>query len=369
MRVLNKTKLAVVSALLLHTGAAYSAVHLNCQSSGNGSSSSWLYWPNDPTLAVDTVTLNAARRAAITVAAGRFNIIGDNARNVAIQNVSTGSFSSIFAAGNNNANNIWRGQNGTAFGSTLVYADGNCDTTPGQIGEFDIQIDTNPNIVVGVDYDPAQPQNYPLKLLAMHELGHGMGLDHPPSDLAIMNNSVMASGDFGQSNSVAYHASDKEGFRGSYGNGSAELNVAGSRYWVSSANAPGLNEYDLFTSPNAPFTPAPTNINRGSWYRLPFHIENQSANQSSDFQDVKVTFYASSNDFISPIDTYLGEALYTMYDGTEYQGSILFQLPNNLAGNGSPHWFGFILTKPYNSTPDLNTADDTVILRTPRNVF
>ena len=85
-------------------------------------------------------------------------------------------------------------------------------------------------------------------------------------------------------------------------------------------------------------------------------IENHSTSQ----QDLRVRLYASTDLTIDTNDILLDTSLYTMGASTEYASHRVFQLPASF-NTGNIYWFGYIVDKPYNTTPDDFSGNDDVV--------
>ena len=345
--------------LLLFCSPSWSANHFNCN--GNG----WAYWNINPIFQINNGDFTTAMRNEIVDAGAEFNAIGNVARQMAF------GVTNAPAAGNNQSE-IWNANLAAGvYASNRIYFATSCLGGTSIIQEMDIRIDMTNTIGIA-PYDPNSATLYPMKNIALHELGHAMGLAHNTVTFSVMKDGVGAGADMGDIRRQMYHSDDKEGFRSIYGNGTTELNVAAGQWWVEPGEPNGtifrfnlMTDFNGFELPSGAQNDANEDINIGTGYRLPYSIENHSTST----QDVRARFYASTDNNITTGDTLLGSVLYTMGKATEISQSHWFSLPSTLAGGGTRHWFGYIVDKPYNSSPDGINGDDEITYNNTHRVF
>lgn len=130
---------------------------------------------------------------------------------------------------------------------------------------------------------------YNFELVALHELGHALGLGHEDRGMATMNSYYPNSGPLGYYKEVDPNADDRLGVRNLYRDGTTETDVAGSAF-----KRTGTGTSSLVSSP--------TSARRGTNVTLEFSF----ANLSTAFQVFDIGFYLSTNSFISTSDIFLG---------------------------------------------------------------
>jgi hypothetical protein len=130
---------------------------------------------------------------------------------------------------------------------------------------------------------------YSFEGVALHELGHALGLNHEDRWMATMNSYYPNSGTLGYYKEWDPNADDRLGERNLYPDGTTETDVAGSAFKHTGTGTSGL-------------VSSPTWAARGSYVTVDFTFSNLStATKTFD-----IGFYLSTNDFISTGDTLLG---------------------------------------------------------------
>ena len=198
------------------------------------------------------------------------------------------------------------------------------------IDETDIAFNTSLSWNVG-------PLNYnnlwspwSFESVALHELGHALGLGHEDRWMATMN-SVYTSGPLGYNKEWDPLGDDRVGARILYPDGTTETDVAGSAF---------KGTKSLISSPSS--------AARGSYVTIQFTFSNLSTSTKS----FDIGFYLSTNDYISTSDRWLGtnygawgsagfigtfsRTLYiptTVAPGTYYLGFLID--PNNAQGEAN----------------------------------
>jgi hypothetical protein len=142
---------------------------------------------------------------------------------------------------------------------------------------------------------------YNFELVALHELGHALGLSHSDGVQATMNSYYANGGPLGYYKEVDPLPDDRSGVRALYPDGSGETDVAGSPFKRTGSGTTGL-------------VSSPTWAYRGSTVNIDFTF----ANLGTSAQSFDIGFYLSSNDYISTYDRWLG----TNYGASASAGAI-----------------------------------------------
>lgn len=176
---------------------------------------------------------------------------------------------------------------------------------------------------------------YNFEGVALHELGHALGLGHEDRWLATMNSFYPNSGPLGYYKEYDPLGDDRLGARFFYPDGTTEADVAGSPL-----KRTGGGTSDLVTST--------TVANLGDTVQLEFTFHNLStATETFD-----IGFYLSSNDFISTGDTLLGTN-FGAFGGAGFGGTFtrsLFIPTNTVPGT---YYLGFLID-PNNALGEAN---------------
>lgn len=185
------------------------------------------------------------------------------------------------------------------------------------------------------DYGNPTGSPYTFESVALHELGHALGLGHEDRGLATMNSYYPNSGPLGYYKEWDPLPDDRQGARFLYPDGTTEVDVAGS-----ALKHTGSGTSDLVSST--------TIANLGDTVDLEFTFHNMgTATQSFD-----IDFYLSTNDFISTFDRWLGRN-YGAWGGAGASGTYTRSLviPKDIAPG--TYYLGFLLD-PDNSVPEGN---------------
>jgi Matrixin/CARDB len=175
--------------------------------------------------------------------------------------------------------------------------------------------------------------------VALHELGHALGLNHEDRWMATMNSFYPHSGTLGYYKENDPNADDRVGARILYGDGTTETDVAGSAFKRTGSGTSGL-------------VSSPSYAARGSSVTIEFTFSNLSTAQ----QSFDIGFYLSANDYISISDTLLG-----MNSGASGGAGSTGTFTRTLY---IPYWIapgtyylGF-LVDPYNALPEANEGNN-----------
>jgi len=125
--------------------------------------------------------------------------------------------------------------------------------------------------------------------VAMHELGHALGLKHSDGVMATMNSFYPSGGSLGNYKEIDALADDRLGARSLYGDGTTERDVSGSAFQRTGAGTSGL-------------VASPTWAYRGSTVNIGVSIANLGTSTAS----FNIGFYLSTDGFISTGDRLLG---------------------------------------------------------------
>lgn len=125
--------------------------------------------------------------------------------------------------------------------------------------------------------------------VALHELGHALGLQHSDGVMATMNSFYPNSGPLGYYKEVDPLPDDRSGARALYPDGTTETDLAGSAFRRTGAGTSGLAS-------------SPSWAYRGNTVSISVAV----ANLSTATKSFNIGFYLSSNDFISTSDRLLG---------------------------------------------------------------
>jgi hypothetical protein len=174
-------------------------------------------------------------------------------------------------------------------------------------------------------------------LVALHELGHALGLRHEDRWMATMNSFYPNSGVLGNENDPDPHGDDCAGDRFLYGSTGSARDLA-------------LSVYQRTGSGSAAFISPPSSAKKGSTKAFTFTLLNRGTENQNGYT-VKV--YSSNDRWITTGDTLLGTATYNQTPGSNMTVSLNIFIPNSLTtGN---HYIGFVVD-PTNAVGE--TAED-----------
>lgn len=172
---------------------------------------------------------------------------------------------------------------------------------------------------------PIRSNSYNFATVALHELGHSLGLDHENDLLATMNSVYPNGGPIGR-DQLQPHADDIRGIRAGYGSSGTVNDLAASPYkYDGSGNSSKLNP------PSGP-------LYRGRSFTFPFTIENRG---TTSFSSVTVGFYLTPDRVVTPNETYLGSATFSLGMGAITTANVTLNIPTSVTpGN---YYFGWIV--------------------------
>ena len=237
------------------------------------------------------------------------------------------------------------GREKTKFGP-LCYS-----SSSSRIKESDIRFNSG-NLPAGrswtlapfTGYTPSQINTYSFHIVALHEVLHGLGLKHTNNKLATMNSAYPNSGTIGFLHEALPHGDDTAGLRFLYGGGPAGNDLVASRF----KNGGGAS-----TQPNrirrASNNTITNSMQKGVSYKIEYSIEN---NGSSNKNNVKTGFYASTDGYITTSDYYLGAVYWNMPSGSNVQSSVTVNVPTSIP-SGS-YYIGYVV----DSNSNVNESDE-----------
>jgi PKD repeat protein len=224
-----------------------------------------------------------------------------------------------------------------------------CYTWPGPDANW-VEMDTvyNPNAAWENSLNPVMPQGSPFNstLVALHEHGHGMGLEHENDLLATMNVGYPVGGVIGTRNDVHPHADDTHGDRALYGVSGTQRDLAATAYRTLQPDFPGSSQA----------IPAPASSNRNAPVSFQFTVENRgTTNQSS----IPVYFYLSPTRNVTTSSVFLGSTTLSMNFGATVTGTATVLIPAT-ASTGS-QYLGWIID-PLNGIVESDEGNNGVSL-------
>jgi hypothetical protein len=174
------------------------------------------------------------------------------------------------------------------------------------------------------------PGVYPFEPVAMHELGHALGLNHEVRRLATMNPSYPNGGGLGHHEVWRLHGDDMQGARFLYPEAGSYRDLTTSRFKRTNNSTGGLSGPSHCNFPNFP-------CKAGDLVLYDFTFENLGT-QTEIFN---VGFYLSKDRHITKSDIYLGASAYWAGAGFSGTFSKAVNLPSFLpTGN---YYLGYIL--------------------------
>jgi hypothetical protein len=180
---------------------------------------------------------------------------------------------------------------------------------------------------------------YSFEGVALHELGHALGLNHEDRWMATMNSIYPNGGPLGYYKEFDPNADDRVGARSLYPDGTTETDIAGSALKSTGSGTSGLIS-------------SPLSAARGGYATVDFTFSNLST--SSETFDVG--FYLSSNDIISTGDVLLGMN-YGAWGSSGFTGTFSRTLYIPTWITPGTYYLGFLLD-PSNSIAETNEANN-----------
>jgi hypothetical protein len=164
-----------------------------------------------------------------------------------------------------------------------------------------------------------------FELVALHELGHVLGLEHEDDVLATMNSRHPHGGPLGSNHEVAPLPDDRAGARALYGGSGTANDVAASAFQRIGGGRSGVIS-------------VPLEISRGQTYGLQYTVGNLGTSN----QSFSVDFFLSTNRTISFTDIYLGSTYISGGGGGIGTLPVSLTIPEVLP-TYTDYYFGFIV--------------------------
>lgn len=178
-----------------------------------------------------------------------------------------------------------------------------------------------------VDYDNPSGSPFNLELVALHELGHALGLDHENTRLGIMDSLYPSGGSLGHEKQITPYADDRQGVRSFYPASTVETDLAGSafkRKGASDSGSSGLVE-------------TPDFFQAGTVASVEYTVTNLGTTE----ENFNVGFYLSTNDEISIFDTELLLQGFTLPPGATVTLTAFPTIP--VTTTPGLYWLGFFV--------------------------
>lgn len=173
------------------------------------------------------------------------------------------------------------------------------------------------------DLSPSDVRSF--ESVALHELGHALGLDHENRWMATMNAFYPNSGPLGTDREWDPLADDRGGVRYLYPTTTSETDIAGSVFQRTGSGSSGL-------------VSSPLSAARGADVTIGFTFTNLSTQQVN----FNIGFYLSTNDYISPSDRLLGTNTGAWANpGATGTFSRTLRIPSDVAPG--TYWVGFLV--------------------------
>lgn len=194
---------------------------------------------------------------------------------------------------------------------------------------------TNPDCEVTTN--PTPDYGFSFYIVALHELGHGIGLGHDPIGdepagspwfIGTMNPGYPAGGPVGQENVIELHTDDRNGTSFLYpGTPATMLDIANASYC---SQGPNLGKV-------VPIFVDPPSVAPGEELTAWSVLENFGTVSVSD---VRQGYYLSLDDVVGTDDLPVGDLLWDLPAGDGYEFSVAVDLPDLVAGT---YYIGSIL--------------------------
>lgn len=257
----------------------------------------------------------------------------------------------------------------TGFGAPAVcytWWNGSC-----QLVEADVMFDNAVAYTTSTTKTTLWPYagaSRPFRTTAMHEIGHAQGLGHTSDRYSIMGQDwdhIHANG----SVATAYPGGDAvAGSVTTYGLITGALQDLGVSHWRRTGASGAYSTHDRTRIMNTSNLELPKifvggqpvyKVNKGQTVKLELTYENMGKTSPIT---TTVSYYVSTNDTITSIDTFLGNGSVTLYRGAATTNNAYLVIPNNLV-SGTTYYLGAIIdgTGAYGEYVESNNATYTAI--------
>lgn len=215
------------------------------------------------------------------------------------------------------------------------------------IDETDIAFNNNYSwSTSSYNYGTPTGSPYNVEGVALHELGHALGLNHEDRWMATMNSYYPASGPFGYYKEWDPFGDDRLGLRFLYPDSTTETDIA-----ASPLKRTGTGSSSLVSSPSS--------AARGSYVTIQFTFSNLStATRTFD-----IAFYLSTNNYISSFDTLLGTN-YGAWGSAGYTGTFSRTLWIPSSTTPGTYYLGFIVDDNFDLTENNENNNSQPMPRT-----
>lgn len=261
----------------------------------------------------------------------------------------------------NGQNEVWWSNGFGAPAICYTWWNGSC-----QLVEADVMFDNTVAYSTSTTKTALTPYggpSRPFHTTAMHEIGHAQGLGHTADRYSIMGQDwdhIHANGSI----ATAYPGGDAvAGSVTTYGVIAGALQDLGVAHWRFNGASGAYSKHDrtrIFNTSGVELSKTTSggqpiyNVNKGQTVKYEMTYENMGATSPIT---TNVSYYVSTNDTISNIDTFLGSGSVTLNRGTATTSNTFLVIPNNLV-SGTIYYLGVIIdgTGAYGEYVEANNA-------------